>query len=204
MAINRFFRFHHVALGLSCFVFLSYGAAVSVQAQTEPVASGNWWSPSVESGWEVGKLSELTSKKRVYVVASFTDSRTISEPSPTRTGDVHRVVLEALTAHKDLQVVSAPSQADFAILVRTSATTESGERPPNLSLALDPSTVIAVNVQVLVPGSKRSNGVIPPRVVWESSIANAQVEAQSAARSTVDGFLWELSRLKEKTAAKTK
>ncbi|HET9132306.1 MAG TPA: hypothetical protein VFO86_15225, partial [Terriglobia bacterium] len=173
MTIDRFFRFHHVALGISCFVLLTYGAP----AQTEPVASGNWWSPSVESGWEVGKLSELANKKKVYVVASFTDSRTISEPAATHTGDVHRVVLEALTAHKDLQVVPAPTQADFAILIRTSATTDNSERPPNLSLALDPSTVVAVDVQVLVPGSKRSNGVIQPRVVWESSVANAQVEA---------------------------
>ena len=204
MTSQRYFRFQHVALGISCFVLLACGTAGRVHAQTEPVASGNWWSPSVESGWEIGKLSELANKKRVYVVASFVDSRTISEPSATHTGDVHRVVLEALTAHKDLQVVSAPSQADFAILVRTSATTDSGERPPNLSLALDPSTVVAVDVQVLVPGAKRSNGVIPPRVVWESSVANAQVEAQSAARSTVDGFLWELSKLKEKAAVKAK
>jgi hypothetical protein len=204
MTINRFFRFHQVALGTSCVILLAFGAAAGARAQTEPVASGNWWSPSVENGWEFGKLSELANKKKVYVVASFTDSRTISEPAPTRTGDVHRVVLEALTAHKDLQVVPAPSQADFAILIRASATTDNGDRPPNLSLALDPSTVVSVDVQVLVPGSKRSNGVIQPRVVWESSIANAQVEAQSAARSTVDGFLWELSKLKQKVAAKTK
>ena len=204
MTIRRFFCLHRVVPGLSCLVLLACGAAGVAQAQTEPVPSGNWWSPSAENGWETGKLSELTNKKKVYVVASFTDARTISEPSPTRTGDVHRVVLEALTAHKDLEVVPVPSQADFAILVRTSATTDSGERPPNLSLALDPSTVVAVDVQVLVPGSKRSNGFIQPRVVWESSIANAQVEAQSAARSTVDGFLWELSKLKEKVAVRTK
>lgn len=204
MTINRFFRIHHVALGISCFVLLTRGAAGVAQAQSEPVASGNWWSPSAENGWEIGKLSELANRKKVYIVASFTDSRTISEPSATRTGDVHRVVLEALTAHKDLQVVPVPSQADFAILVRTSATTDSGERPPNLSLALDASTVVAVDVQVVVPGSKRSNGVIQPRVVWESSVANAQVEAQSAARSTVEGFLWELSKLKEKVAVKGK
>ena len=204
MTIGRFFQFHHVVLGISCFVLLAHGAAAGAQAQSEPVASGNWWSPSADSGWETGKLSELANQKKVYVVASFTDARTISEPSPTRTGDVHRVVLEALTEHKDLQVVSVPSQADFAILVRTSASTDSGDRPPNLSLALDPSTVIAVDVQVLVPGSKRPNGAIQPRVVWASSISNAQVEAQSAARSTVDGFLWELSKLKQKAAAKTK
>jgi hypothetical protein len=64
--------------------------------------------------------------------------------------------------------------------------------------------VVAVEVLVLVPGSKLSNGAVHSRVVWESSIANAQVEAQSAARSTVDGFLWELSKLKDKSAASAK
>jgi hypothetical protein len=202
MTINRLFRFHHFALGISCFVLLTTGAAGIVHAQAEPITSGNWWSPSADAAWENGKFTELANRKKVYVVASFTDSRTISEPSPTRTGDVHRVILEALTEHKELQVVSTPSQADFVILVRAYATTDSGERPPNLSLSLDPSTVIAVDVLVLVPGSKLSNGAIHPRVVWEASIANAQVEAQFAARSTVDGFLLELSKLKEKPAAK--
>ena len=202
MTINRLFRLHHVALEISCFVLLTTGAAGIVQAQTEPITSGNWWNPSPDGAWENGKFGELANKKRVYVVASFTDSRTISEPSPTRTGDVHRVILEVLTEHKDLQVVSVPSQADFVIVVRAYATTDSSERPPNLSLALDPSTVVAVDVLVLVPGSKLPNGAIHPRVVWESSIANAQVEAQYAARSTVDGFLWELSKLKDRPAAK--
>ena len=204
MTINRLFRFHTLALGISCFVLLTPVAARIVQAQAEVVASGTWWNPSADGARESGKFAELANRKKVYVVASFTDSRTISEPSPTRTGDVHRVVLDALTQHKDLQVVPVPSQADFVILVRAFATTDSGERPPNLSLALDPSTVIAVDVLVLVPGSKSSDGSIHPRVVWESSVANAQVEAQSAARSTVDGFLWELSKLKGKPAAKLK
>ena len=204
MTINRLFRFHQIALGISCFILFTTGAARGAQSQTEAVASGNWWNPSADGARESGNLAELANKKKVYVVASFTDSRTISEPSPTRTGDVHRVVLDALTRQKDLQVVPVPSQADFVILVRAFATTDSDERPPNLSLALDPSTVIAVDVLVLVPGSKSSDGSIHPRVVWESSVANAQVEAQSAARSTVDGFLWELSKLKGKPAAKLK
>jgi hypothetical protein len=205
MTINRPVQFRHVVLGISCFVLLMSGAAGPAQAQTELVASGTWWNPSADGAWENGKITELANKKKVYVVASFTDSRTISEPSPTRTGDVHRVILQAITEHKELQLVSVPSQADFVILVRATATTDSGDRAPNLSLALDPSTVVAVDVQVLIPG-KQSNGTVQPRVVWASSVANAQVEAQYAARSTVDGFLWELSKLKdkEKAAVKTK
>jgi hypothetical protein len=202
MTINSVLRFRHSALGISCFVLFAGGAASTVHAQTEPVPSGYWWNPSADGVWESGKFAELANRKKVYVIASFTDSRTISEPSPTRTGDVHRVILEALTEHKNLQVVSVPSQADFVILVRAYATTESGERPPNLSLALDPSTAVAVDVRVLIPGTKLPNGAVHPRVVWQSSVANAQVEAQYAARSAVDGFLLELSKLKDKPAAK--
>lgn len=166
--------------------------------------AGNWWSPAADGTRESGKVAELATKKKVYVVTSFTDSRTISEPSPTRAGDVHRVVLDAISVYKDLQAVPVPSQADFAIVVRATATTDNSDRPPNLSLALDPSTAIALDVMVLVPGSKRADGTMRPRVVWEFSVANAQVEAQAAARSTVDGFLWDLSKVKEKAATKTR
>jgi hypothetical protein len=114
------------------------------------------------------------------------------------------MVLDAFSVYKDIQVVPIPSQADFAVVVNATATTENGDRVPNLSFVLDPSTAIAVDVLVLVPGSKRPDGTIRPRVVWGSSVANAQVEAQSAARSTVDGFLWELSKLKNSVNAKRK
>jgi hypothetical protein len=173
-------------------------------AQTGEVESGKWWNPAADGTRESGKITELVDKRKVYIVTSFTDSRTISEPSPTRSGDVQRVILEGVSTHKDLQVVPVPSQADFAIVVRASATTENDERPPNLSLALDPSTAVGVEVLVLVPGSKRQDGSIHPRVVWESSITNAQVEAQAAARSSLDGFLWELSKLKQQSVAKAK
>jgi len=183
---------------------MTLGLVTVVNAQNEPLDSRNWWMPSSDGTRENGKLAELMERKKVYVVASFTDSRTISDPSPTRSADVQRMVMDAFSVYKDLHVVPVPSQADFAVVVRATATTESGDRPPNLSLALDPSTAIAVDVIVLVPGSKRSDGTFRPRVVWESSVTNAQVEAQSAARSTVDGFLWDLSKMKEKANAKKK
>jgi hypothetical protein len=173
-------------------------------AQDVPQESGHWWAPTAGEPKDIGKLSELLNMKKVYVTTSFTDSRTISEPSPTRSGDIHRMVLDAIAVHKEMHVVPVPSQADFAILVRATASTESGDRPPNLSLALDPSTVVAVEVMVLVPGSVQSDRTVRPRVVWESSIPDAQVEAQSAARSTVDGFLWELEKSKDRAKAKVK
>ena len=183
---------------------VTFGVMNVAGAQNELVESRQWWAPSSDEARERGKLAELVEGKRVYVVTSFTDSRTISEPSPTYGADVHRMVIDAISAYKDIHVVPVPSQADFAIVVRTAATTDSGDRAPNLSLALDPSTAISVDVMVLVPGTKRSDGTNRPRIVWEASVTNAQVEAQSAARSTVDGFLWELSRLKAKATARKK
>jgi hypothetical protein len=204
MNIRKAFLFRRGISVLAGLVLLPLAFASLTLAQTDELAPGKWWNPASDGDRENGKLAELVNKKKVYVVTSFTDSRTISEPSPTRNGDVHRLILEGISTHKDLQVVPVPSQADFAIVVRASATTENGERPPNLSLALDPSTAVGVEVLVLIPGSKQLDGTIHPRVVWESYIADAQVEAQAAARSTVDGFLWELSKLKQKSATKAK
>jgi hypothetical protein len=42
------------------------------------------------------------------------------------------------------------------------------------------------------------------RIVWESFSSNAQIEAGSAARFTVDGFLWELSKSKDTVDVKAK
>jgi len=191
----------------SVLCFTLFAVVVSenlAMAQDELVGARNWWSPTIEGTREHGKLSELVNKRKVYVTTSFTDSRTIPEPSPIRSGDVQRTVLDAFSLHKELQIVPVPSQADFAVVVRTTATTESGDRPPNFSFALDSSTAVDVEVLVVVPGSKRSDGTIRSRVVWESSSSNAQIEAGSAARFTVNGFLWEFSKLKDTVKDKAK
>ena len=204
MTIKTSTVFRRSVLRVLSLSLLVLSAAREAPAQTEALTSGNWWNPSPDGTNESGKLSDLALKKKVYVIVSFKDARTIAEPSPTQIGDVLRAVLDALSVYKNLQVVSVPSQADFAIRVLATATTDTGDRLPNLSLALDPSTAVAVEVMVLIPGSKRTDGTSRSRVVWESSIANAQVEAQAATRSTVDGFLWELSKQKERTAAKSR
>ena len=197
--------FHHRRmLSVLCFTLLVADASKLAAGQEEPTLIRNWWSPAADEARERGKLSELVNKKKVYVTTSFTDSRTISDPSTTRSGDVHRRVLGAFSVHKELQIVPVPSQADFAVVVRTTATTENADRPPNFSFALDSSTAVAVDVFVVVPGSKRSDGTMRPRVVWEYSSSDAQVEAEPAARFAVDGFLWELSKLKDAVKAKTK
>jgi len=203
MSINKSFHFRCI-LAVTFFTLLALKFAGLAAAQDEPAGSRNWWSPAVDGTRERGKVSELANKRKVYVTTSFTDSRTTTEPPPTRSGDVHRIVLDAISVHKELQIVPIPSQADFAVVVRSTATTENGDQAPNFSIALDPNTVVAVEVLVVVPGSKRSDGTTRSRLVWESSSSNAQVEAESAARFTVDGFLWELSKLKDGVKAKSK
>jgi len=203
MTMNMSGHYFRVLL-VVCVTLLVLDSAVLSAAQNELIGSRNWWSPAADAIRERGKMSELTNKKKVYVTTSFTDSRTTSEPSTTGSRDVYRRVLDAFSMHKDLQVVPVPSQADFAVVVRTTATTESDDRPPNFSTALDPSTAVAVEVVVVVPGSKRSDGTARSRIVWESSSSNAQSEADAAARFTVDGFLWELSKLKDPVKVKSK
>ena len=189
-------------LGLTLFGVMASGNPVF--AQEELLGSRNWWSPAIDGSRERGKVSELVNKRKVYVTTFFTDSRTISEPLPIRSGDIHRAVLDGFSTHKELQVVPVPSQADFAVVVRTTVSTDNNDRPPNFSTALDPSTAISVEVVVVVLGSKRSDGSMRSRIVWESSSSNTQVGPESAARFTVDGFLWELSKLKEVQTVKTK
>jgi len=203
MTINHTYS-HSRKISLVCLMLPALVFANLARAQNEPAESRDWWSPETGGSRDRGKLSELVNRKKVYVTASFTDSRTNSESESPRSGDVRRMVLSAFLEQKELQVVPVPSQADFAVVVRATATTENDVRAPNFSTSLDASTSVGVEVIVVVPGSKRSDGTIRPRIVWESSTMNAQVEPGSAARFTVDGFLWELSKLKEKMKAKTK
>jgi hypothetical protein len=196
---------YHRATCLLWFALIAVVLSANLaMAQDELAGARNWWSPAIEGSREHGKLSELVNMKKVYVTTSFTDSRTIAEPSPIRSGDIQRIVLDAFSVHQELQIVPVPSQADFAVVVRIIATTESGDRPPNFSFVLDSSTAIDVEVVVVMRGSRRSDGTIRSRVVWESASSNAQIEAAAAARFTVDGFLWELSKLSHTAKVKAK
>jgi hypothetical protein len=159
----------------------------------------NWWSLNSERDLaEKGKLKELTSKKKVYVNVSFSDSRPNSPLNNAEQANINRAVNEALAAHKELQKVTYPEEADFAVIVRSSTVQGAGDRGPNFSLVLDTEAEVSMEVVVLVPGSKRNDGTRMPRIVWEASSPNTQIEAAAAARFTVDGFLWELRKLREK------
>jgi hypothetical protein len=173
--------------------------ALPANSQTTTASTRNWWAPgnTTRDTVEKGKFNELQTKKKVYLNVSFSESP--QEPiGANERRAVERAVKESVSAQKNLQVVNVPENADFAILVRTSTASGQGERGPNFSLNLDEDAEVAVDVTVVLPGTKQTNGSFAPRVVWESSSPHAQVEAPAAARFTVDGFLWELKKLQDK------
>ena len=170
-----------------------------VSSDAAPQGSENWWNLNTERDLaEKGKLKELVAKKKVYVSVSFSDVRPNSPLNNAEQTNVNRAVNEAIAAHRDLQKVTYPEEADFAVIVRASTAQGTGDRGPNFSLVLDTEAEVSVEVLVLVPGSKRTDGTRMPRIVWEASSPNTQIEAAAAARFTIDGFLWELRKLREK------
>jgi hypothetical protein len=164
-----------------------------------PQGSENWWNLNTERDLaEKGKLKELVAKKKVYVNVSFSDVRPNSPLNNAEQTNVNRAVNEAIGAHRDLQKVTYPEEADFAVVVRAATAQGTGDRGPNFSLLLDSEAEVSMEVLVLVPGAKRTDGTRTPRIVWEASSPNTQIEAAAAARFTIDGFLWELRKLREK------
>ena len=164
-----------------------------------PQGSENWWNLNTERDLaEKGKLKELLAKKKVYVNVSFSDVRPNSPLNNAEQANVNRAVNEAIAAHRDLQKVTYPEEADFAVVVRAATAQGTGDRGPNFSLVLDSEAEVSMEVLVLVPGAKRTDGTRTPRIVWEASSPNTQIEAAAAARFTIDGFLWELRKLREK------
>jgi hypothetical protein len=153
----------------------------------------NWWTLSDSEVVEKGRFRELLTKRNVYISVTFSDARQNSPVNSAERNDIIQAVHQAISFHKELQVVTYPEEADFAVLVRASTAEGRGDRGPNFSLLLDPEAEVSIEVAVVVPGAGGR-----PRLVWEASSPNAQVEAVSAARFTVNGFLWELKKLREK------
>lgn len=164
-----------------------------VLAQSAAAQSLNWWMLSDSEVTEKGRFKELLTKRNVYISVTFSDARQNSPVNSAERNDIIQAVHQAISFHKELQVVTYPEEADFAVLVRASTAQGRGDRGPNFSLLLDPEAEVSIEVSVVVPGEGGR-----PRLVWEASSPNAQVEAVSAARFTVDGFLWELKKLREK------
>jgi len=175
---------------LSGLLLLTLSLAASAQTRS-------WWTLSELETAEKGKFKELLTKRKVYVNVSFSDARPNSPVNSAERNDVTQAVHQAISSQKDLQMVTYPEAAEFAVLVRASMAQGRGDRGPNFSLLLEPEAEVAIDVSVVVPGSKQADGP-RPRIVWEASSPNAQIEPAAAARFTVDGFLWELKKLREK------
>ena len=186
----------HLAIQIVSTSLLLSVLCISSQAQQ---TSQNWWTLNSERDLaEKGKLREILTKKKVYVNVSFSDTRPNSQTGNLEQNSVSRAVNDALFAHKELQKVTYPEEADFAVIVRTATAQGNGDRGPNFSLLLDTEAEVSMEVLVLVPGTQRPDGTRMPRLVWDASSPNTQIEAASAARFTIDGFLWELRKLREK------
>jgi hypothetical protein len=195
MHVVRTSRFH---LGVISLIWASLLLPIS-SSDAAPQLSENWWIVNTERDLaEKGKLKELLTKKKVYINVSFSDVRPNSPLNNAEQTNVSRAVNEAIAAHRDLQKVTYPEEADFAVIVRAATAQGTGDRGPNFSLVLDSEAEVSMEVLVLVPGTKRTDGTRMPRVVWEASSPNTQIDAAAAARFTIDGFLWELRKLREK------
>ncbi len=167
---------------------------------TANAQSQNWWSlPQQTGSIEHGKLEELKAKKKVYVNVTYDNNLPGQVTSSAEKSEVQKAVLKAVSSHKGLTVVASPAAAEFAVLVRITASPASAEieRPGNFSVALDPEAEIGVEVTVLVPGTKLADGSSKPRSVWQNGSANVQTEAAPGATFVVGGFLWELKKLKD-------
>lgn len=177
-----------------CFTLLLLAMITTVLAQAQ-----NWWVLPSNGAAERGKLEEIKLKKKVFLNVTFETSGPGQITSSSEQADIRKNVSDAFKAHKGLTVVLNPATADFAVVVKTSSAVGGSEteRPANFSVALDPDAEIAVEVTVLVPGTKLADGTFKSRSVWQVSSPNVQMEAGAGARFVVDGFLWELKKLRE-------
>jgi hypothetical protein len=188
-------RLHLAFRVITASILLSTVTSTAAPQQT----SQNWWTLNSERDLaEKGKLREILTKKKVYVNVSFSDTTPNSPGGNLEQNSVSRAVNDAISAHKEFQKVTYPEEAEFAVIVRAATAQGTGDGGPNFSLLLDTEAEVSLEVLVLVPGTPRPDGTRMPRLVWDASSPNTQIEAASAARFTIDGFLWELRKLREK------
>jgi len=177
-----------------CFTLLLLSMTTLASAQAQ-----NWWVLPSTGAAERGKMEEIKLKKKVFLNVTFETSGPGQITSTAEQADIRKNVSDAFKSHKDLTVVLNPATADFAVVVKAAASTAGTEteRPANFSVSLDSDAEISVDVTVLVPGAKLSDGTFKSRAVWQVSSPNVQMEPGAGARFVVNGFLWELKKLRE-------
>ena len=174
-----------------CFTLFLLAITTIVWAQAQ-----NWWVLPANGAAERGKMEEIKLKKKVFLNVTFETSGPGQITSTSEQADIRKNVSDAFKAHKDLTVVLNPATADFAVIVKASAAASETEHPANFSVSSDSESEISVDVTVLVPGAKLSDGTFKSRSVWQVSSPNVQMEAGAGARFVVNGFLWELNKLR--------
>lgn len=191
MRIRKFREYSpRIFTTVCCALFLLTGTATFwAQAQ-------NWWVLPTNGAAERGKLEEIKLKKKVFLNVTFETSGPGQITSTSEQADIRKNVSDAFKGHKDLTVVLNPATADFAVIVKAAASTAEAEQHPTNFSVSDSDSEISVDVTVLVPGAKLSDGTFKSRSVWQVSSPNVQMEAGAGARFVVSGFLWELNKLK--------
>jgi hypothetical protein len=177
-------------------MFVAFLLLFTLQAPAAQIR--NWWTLDTErDSAQRGHLEELLARKKVYLNVTLGDTRTNSVNSIER-NDIIQAVKEVIVAQRDLKIVTYPEEAEFAILVHASTKQGVGEQGPNFSLRLEAEIEVSIEAFVLVPGTRQRDGTRVPRIIWDASIPNAQTEAASAARFTVNGFFWELKKFRRR------
>ena len=191
MRIRKFREYSTRIFTTVCFILFLLTVTATIWAQAQ-----NWWVLPSNGAAERGKLEEIKLKKKVFLTVTFETSGPGQITSTSEQADIRKNVSDAFKGHKDLTVVLNPATADFAVIVKAAASTaESEQHPANFSVS-DSDSEISVDVTVLVPGAKLSDGTFRSRSVWQVSSPNVQMEAGAGARFVVNGFLWELNKLK--------
>jgi hypothetical protein len=191
MRIRKFREYFPRIFTTVCFTLILLAITTTVWAQAQ-----NWWVLPSNGAAERGKLDEIKLKKKVFLNVTFETAGPGQITSTSEQADIRKNVSDAFKGHKDLTVVLNPATADFAVIVKAAASTAGeGEHPANFSAA-DSDAEISVDVTVLVPGAKLSDGTFKSRSVWQVSSPNVQMEAGAGARFVVNGFLWELNKLR--------
>jgi hypothetical protein len=178
-----------------CFVALVLSMGPRLRAQDQ-----NWWVLPSTGALEHGQLNEIKTKRNVYIDVALNRPGLGQVTSTTEQADIRRNVVEAFKSHRELSLVTGPERADFVVILRTTVAVPGPDSPrsANFSVVLDQDEEVSVEMTVLVPGGKQPDGTFRSRSVWEGFSPNVQMGALAGSRFVVDGFLWELKRIREK------
>lgn len=175
-------------------------AAFLVALLALPVQAQNWWIPG-DAGTEAGKIDELKEKRSVFLSVAFSSSEVEINAQQEATL-IRRLVTQAVSAYKGLNLVPTPEQAEFAINVVASANQLPAGAPNvtantgTFAANFDPNLQTPLDVTITVRGRMQRDGTYRPRVVWNMSSQNVHGQPGPAAVFAVDGFIDQLKKVR--------